>query len=190
MQHTCTFLQHTCSCPLYTISYIVQKLNLSITLGKHIYSKYIFFKYLDTHLKTLTNKTEHHSASYKKAIVYVQGQRGGKCIIVCGHKPSRVTAPSCKIGPYNTQHNITFLDAFHDADEQDRSEQPRFVVVWDNVNLAVLVRNWFTNDKQFEVVYVPLTRHLFSGLEKAHIWPPTTCPHASSAGLRPVETLR
>ena len=33
----------------------------------------------------------------------------------------------------------------------------RFVVVWDNVcfHRAVLVRNWYTNHKQFEVVYSP-----------------------------------
>ena len=62
-----------------------------------------------------------------------------------------------KIGPYNTQHIITLLDALNDAAEQDRSEQPRFVVVWDNVcfHRAVLVRNWYTNHKQFEVVYSP-----------------------------------
>ncbi len=62
-----------------------------------------------------------------------------------------------KLGPYNTQHILTFLDALHDAVVQDRSEQPRFVVVWDNVSFhrAALVRDWFTNHDQFEVVYLP-----------------------------------
>ncbi len=61
-----------------------------------------------------------------------------------------------KLGPYNTQHILTFLDALHDAVVQDRSEQPRFVVVWDNVSFhqAALVRDWFTNHGQFEVVYL------------------------------------
>ena len=44
-----------------------------------------------------------------------------------------------------------------DAAVQDRPEQPRFVVVWDNVSFhrAALVRNWFTNHPQFEVLYLP-----------------------------------
>ena len=52
---------------------------------------------------------------------------------------------------------ITFLHALHDAVVQDGPEQPRFVVVWDNVSFhrAALVQNWFTNHDQFEVLYLP-----------------------------------
>jgi hypothetical protein len=49
---------------------------------------------------------------------------------------------------------------YHDAAEQDGSEQPRFVVVWDNLifHRAVLVWNWYTNHKQFEVVNSPFLK--------------------------------
>ena len=94
------------------------------------------------------------------------------------------------IGPYKTQRITTCLDALHDAAVQDRSEQPRFVVVWDNVCFyrAVLVRNRFTNHNQYEVYYTRFTllaiskNRFFFSLEMVRIWPPTTCPHASSAG--------
>jgi transposase len=62
-----------------------------------------------------------------------------------------------KLGPFNTEHIITFLDALHDAAVQDRPERPRFVVVWHDVSFhrAALVRNWFTNRHQFKVLYLP-----------------------------------
>lgn len=37
-----------------------------------------------------------------------------------------------KLGHYNTQYILTFLDALHDAVLQDRPEQFKFVVVWAN----------------------------------------------------------
>ena len=38
------------------------------------------------------------------------------------------------LGPDNTAHIITFLDALHNAVVQDGPEQPRFVVICDNVS--------------------------------------------------------
>ncbi|XP_053365802.1 uncharacterized protein LOC128535778 [Clarias gariepinus] len=40
---------------------------------------------------------------------------------------------------------------------QNRPDQPRFVVIWDNVSFqrAALVQAWFSNHNQFEVVYLP-----------------------------------
>lgn len=61
------------------------------------------------------------------------------------------------LGPYNTAHIILLLDALHNAAVQDGPEQPRFVVIWDNVSIhrAALVRDWFTNHNNLTVVYMP-----------------------------------
>lgn len=93
----------------------------------------------------------------QRAIVHVPGQRGGNITLCAAISLRGLLYHHAKLGPYNTEHIITFLDALHDAAVQDRPEQPRFVVVWDNVSFhrATLVRNWFTNHDQFEVVYLP-----------------------------------
>lgn len=93
----------------------------------------------------------------QRAIVYGPGQRGGN-ISFCATVSFRgLLYHHAKLGPYNTQHIISFLDALHNIAVQDRPEQPRFVVVWDNVSFhrAALVRTCFTNHNQFEVVYLP-----------------------------------
>ncbi len=93
----------------------------------------------------------------QRAIVYVPGQRGGNITMCAAIFLRGLLHHHAKLGPYNTRHILTFLDALHDAVVQDRSEQPRFVVVWDNVSFhrAALVRDWFTNPDQFAVVYLP-----------------------------------
>ncbi|KAI2644652.1 Insertion element IS630 uncharacterized 39 kDa protein [Labeo rohita] len=92
-----------------------------------------------------------------RAIVHVPGQHGGNITLCAAISLRGLLHHHSKLGPYNVQHIITFLDALHDAVVQDRPEQPRFVVVWDNVSFhrAAIVRNWFTNHDQFEVVYLP-----------------------------------
>ncbi len=93
----------------------------------------------------------------QRAIVHVPGQRGGNITMCAAISLRGLLHHHAKLGPYNTQHILTFLDALHDAVVQDRSEQPRFGVVWDNVSFhrAALVQAWFTNHDQFEVVYLP-----------------------------------
>ncbi|KAM4581429.1 uncharacterized protein PAE49_005983 isoform 1-T1 [Odontesthes bonariensis] len=93
----------------------------------------------------------------QRAIVHVPGQRGGNITMCAAISLQGLLHHHAKLGPYNTQHIITFLDTLHDAVVQNRPEQPRFVVVWDNVSFhrAALVRNWFAHHDQFEVVYLP-----------------------------------
>ncbi len=89
----------------------------------------------------------------QRAIVHVPGQRGGNITMCAAISLRGLLHHHAKLGPYSTQHVLTFLDAV----VQDRSQQPRFGVVWDNVSFhrAALVRDWFTNNDQFEVVYLP-----------------------------------
>ncbi len=68
--------------------------------------------------------------------------------------------------PYNTEQIIAFLDAIH-AVVQDRPQQPRFVVIWDNVGFhrAALVRDWFNNHNHFTLLYLPLYSPFLNAIE-------------------------
>ncbi len=66
--------------------------------------------------------------------MHVPGQRGGNITMCAAISLRGLLHHHAKLGPYNTQHILTFLDALHDAVVQDRSEQRRFVVVWDIVS--------------------------------------------------------
>ena len=79
----------------------------------------------------------------QRAIVQVPGQRGGNISLCAAISLQGLLHHQTKLGPFNTEHIIQFLDALHDAAVQDRPEQPRFVVVWDNVSFhwAALVHN-------------------------------------------------
>ena len=93
----------------------------------------------------------------QRAIVQVPGQRGGNISLCAAISLQGLLHHQTKLGPFNTEHIITFLDALHDAAVQDRPERPRFVVVWHDVSFhrAALARNWFTNRHQFKVLYFP-----------------------------------
>jgi hypothetical protein len=89
-------------------------------------------------------KTRGHSRNIvgHRAIINAPGQRGGN-ITMCAAISHHVI-----LGLYNTAHIITFLDTLHNRlipDDQG-PEQPRYVIVWDNVSFhrAAVVRNWFT----------------------------------------------
>ncbi|XP_039623835.1 uncharacterized protein LOC120538391 [Polypterus senegalus] len=93
----------------------------------------------------------------QRAIVHVPGQRGGNITLCAAISLRGLLHHHAKLGPYNSQHILTFLDALHNIVVQNRPDQPRFVVIWDNVSFhrAALVQAWFSNHNQFEVVYLP-----------------------------------
>ncbi|RXN03124.1 GTP-binding SAR1b [Labeo rohita] len=69
----------------------------------------------------------------QRAVVNVPGQRGGNITLCAAISVQGVLRHHATLGPYNTGHIIAFLDALH-AVVQDRPEQSRFVVIWDNVS--------------------------------------------------------
>ena len=101
----------------------------------------------------------------------VPGQRGGNVSLCAAISLQGLLHHQAKLGPFNTEHIIQFLDALHDAAVQDRPEQPRFVV-WDNVcfHRAALVRNWFTSPilAPLHTISKPHRRIIF-GLEMVRI---------------------
>ncbi len=87
-----------------------------------------------------------------RAIINVPGQRGGNITMCAAISQNGVVHHHATLGPYNTAHIITFLDALHDMlTNVQRPEQTRYVIIWDNVSFhrAALVRNWFTDHPLF-----------------------------------------
>ncbi|XP_041102761.1 uncharacterized protein LOC121314041 [Polyodon spathula] len=96
-----------------------------------------------------------------RAIVNVPGQRGGNITMCAAISQQGILHHHTNLGPYNTTLLITFLDTLHGilipAEQTGGPEQPRYVVIWDNVSFhrAALVRNWFIDHPQFIVLYLP-----------------------------------
>ncbi|XP_019217508.1 uncharacterized protein LOC109202962 [Oreochromis niloticus] len=89
----------------------------------------------------------------QRAIVHVPGQPGGNITLCAAISLRGLLHHHAKLGPYNSQHILTFLDALHNIVVQNRPDQPRFVVIWDNVSFhrAALVQAWFSSHNQLEV---------------------------------------
>ncbi|KAL3973649.1 receptor-type tyrosine-protein phosphatase U [Sarotherodon galilaeus] len=89
----------------------------------------------------------------QRAIVHVPGQRGGNITLCAAISLRGLLHHHAKLGPYNSQHILTFLDALHNIVVQNRPDQPRFVEIWDNVSFhrAALVQAWVSNHNQLEV---------------------------------------
>lgn len=97
----------------------------------------------------------------QRAIVEVPGQRGGNITMCAAINHQGILHHHSTLGPYNTAHLITFLDTLHNiltpAEQMDGPEQPRYVVIWDNVSVhrAALVHNWFIHHPRFSVLNLP-----------------------------------
>ncbi|XP_016308870.1 uncharacterized protein LOC107663208 [Sinocyclocheilus anshuiensis] len=94
----------------------------------------------------------------QRAIVNVPGQRGGNITMCAAITQNGVLHHHARLGPYNTDHIIRFLDAVHDMLVQglQNEDQARFVIIWDNVSFhrAHQVQNWFVTHPHFSVVYL------------------------------------
>ena len=93
----------------------------------------------------------------QRAVVNVPGQCGENITLCAAISLQGVLHHHATLTSCNSAHIITFLDAQHNTVVQDGPQQPRFVVIWDNVSFqwAALVRDWFTNHNNFTVVYLP-----------------------------------
>ncbi|XDV47331.1 hypothetical protein PO909_016999 [Leuciscus waleckii] len=103
----------------------------------------------------------------QRAVVNVPGQRGGNITLCAAISVQRVLHHHATLGPYNTGQIIAFVDALH-AVVQDRPEQPRFVVIWDNVSFhrAPLVRDCFNNHNHFTLLYLPPYSPFLNAIEE------------------------
>ena len=94
--------------------------------------------------------------------MHVTGQRGGNISLCAAISVRGLLYHHAKIGPYNTQHIITFLDALHNIAVQDRPELLLLSGIM-SVSIGLL---WFTNHNQFEVVYLPPYSPFLNPIEK------------------------
>lgn len=104
----------------------------------------------------------------QRAIVEVPGQRGGNVTICAAISNHGVLHHHVTLGPYNTQHLLTFIANLRDIlfEQQVQEQQgqelnenpiPTYVIVWDNVSFhrAAQVREWFNINGQFMNLYLP-----------------------------------
>lgn len=99
----------------------------------------------------------------QRAIVEVPGQRGGNVTLCAAISNGGVLHHHATLGPYNTDHLLTFLgglrDVWFEREQQDHQQavHPVYVVVWDNVSFhrSVRVREWFNINQQFLNVCLP-----------------------------------
>lgn len=59
----------------------------------------------------------------QRAIVHVPGQRGGNITLCAAISLRGLLHHHAKLGPYNSQHILTFLDALHNIVVQNRPDQ-------------------------------------------------------------------
>ncbi|KAI7813361.1 hypothetical protein IRJ41_016689, partial [Triplophysa rosa] len=91
------------------------------------------------------------------------GQRGGNITLCAAISNHGVLSAHATLGPYNTEHLLTFLyglrNASVDREQQNHQHevQPVYVVVWDYVSFhrGVQIRQWFNNNQQFINVILP-----------------------------------
>ncbi len=86
-----------------------------------------------------------------RATVDVPGQRGGNITMGAAISENGVLKHIPIIGPYNTEHLVTFLYTLYRdlIPEQERGQigddLPKYVIVWDNVSFhrSNIIRQWF-----------------------------------------------
>lgn len=107
------------------------------------------------------NKTMHKRRNVvgQKPIINILGQCRENAMMCATITQNGVLYHHCTLGPYNSAHMLTFLEAINNKlipNQNLDTEQCRFVVIWDNVSFyrAVLSQNWFAINPQFTVVYL------------------------------------
>lgn len=119
------------------------------------------FKFTDEVGFNLTKRPQWgKSIISQHAIVEVPGQWVKNITMCAAINHQHVLHHHSTLGSYNTAHLITFLDTLHNiltpAEQMDGPEQPRYIVMWDNISLhlAALVCNWFIDHPCFSVLHL------------------------------------
>ncbi|XP_025998210.1 uncharacterized protein LOC113030836 [Astatotilapia calliptera] len=99
----------------------------------------------------------------ERATIDVPGQRGGNITMCAAISENGVHTHIPRIGAYNSQHLLAFLDALHrDLIPQNGRDDPgdnrtMYVVVWDNVSFhhSAVVRQWFAAHDRMLMEFLP-----------------------------------
>lgn len=98
-----------------------------------------------------------------RATVDLPGQRGGNISMCAAISENGVLTHIPRIGPYNTQHLLTFLETLYRTlipdDERGpfRDDLPKYVVIWDNVRFhhSHAIRQWFATHYRMLMEFLP-----------------------------------
>ncbi|KAL6477133.1 hypothetical protein MHYP_G00156320 [Metynnis hypsauchen] len=99
----------------------------------------------------------------QRATTDVPGQRGGNITMCAAMSENGVLTNIPIIGPYNTQHLVTFLDTLYRDLIPDnerggvQEDLPKYVVIWDNVSFhhSNTIRQWFANHHRKLMEFLP-----------------------------------
>ncbi|KAL6458786.1 hypothetical protein MHYP_G00322580 [Metynnis hypsauchen] len=98
-----------------------------------------------------------------RATVDVPGQRGGNITMGAAISENGVLTHIPIIGPYNTEHLVTFLDTLyrdliHERErDQIGDDLPKYIIVWDNVSFhrSNIIRQWFATHSTMPMEFLP-----------------------------------
>jgi len=123
----------------------------------------------------------------------VNGQRGGNITLYAAITQNRVLHHPANLGLYNTDLILTFLDRLNNIiTAENQRDQMQYIVVWDNVafHRSALTQNWFHQQPQFTVEYLPPYSPFLNPIEEFFsawwkkvyevLWP--DAPHSSYGG--------
>lgn len=129
----------------------------------------------------------------QRATTDVPGQRGGNITMCAAISDNGVLTHIPLLGPYNTQHLLTFLDTLYrdivPENERGEGQLNQYVVVWDNVRFhhSHLVTQWFAAQQRMLVEYLPPYSPFLNPIEEffsAWRWKVyDRCPHTQMALL-------
>lgn len=105
-----------------------------------------------------------------RATADVSGQWGGNIMMCAPIADHSVLTHIPLIGPYNTQHFLTFLDTlYRDLIPDDKrgliqNDLPKYVVIWDSVSFhySNTIRQWLANHNSMLMEFLPSYFPLFS----------------------------
>ena len=83
------------------------------------------------------------------------GLRGGNITMCAAISRNGVQAHNARLGPYNSERLIEFLDGLYDT--LVPNEDTHYIIVWDNVRFhhSVAVREWFEAHARCTMVFLP-----------------------------------
>lgn len=117
--------------------------------------------YVDKAGFKLDSKTRGHGRNITghRTIINIPEQCGGNIIMYLAIRQKNILHHHAILGPYNTAHNITFLDTLHNTlmPNDQGPEQPMCIIIWDNVSFhqTAVVNNWFTGHLLFMALNLP-----------------------------------
>ncbi|XP_028654701.1 uncharacterized protein LOC114649369 [Erpetoichthys calabaricus] len=108
----------------------------------------------------------------QRATVDVLGKRGGNITMCAAISDNGVHTHIPLVGPYNTQHLLTFLNTLYrdliPEEEIGQENVPQYVIICDNVSFhhSNLIRQWFANHRRMLMEFLPPYSQFLNPIEE------------------------